>query len=635
MEVDIVLEIPLTPSDPPSNTKRYANKYIKWLVLSAIFILIYIAIGILIGIFWTDLTWEGWVSIYLLITVLLFLIIDLWNAALTFFGAMIILMLLKIITIEEALKGFADPSVGTIAVLFIAAAAIKETGILEQITRKILRVPSNIYIALSIFLPIVVILSAFTNNTPIVLIFITMLQSWSIKTGLPLNQMLMPLSFSSILGGTCTIIGTSTNLVVQGLASRLPIPITLEFFEIAMVGVPLAVVGVVYMVILSKWMLPDITAKRKYIPIASIMYKVPTGSNHIGKTIEAAGLNKISGTRLVRYNSNHLEPRVTRQDNFAIPTSDTTMEKDDLLYYVGVPECIKGISGLNTDSTDITTIAVFECKINPDADIISSDYFSEQYNCRILAVNRDGKMIMVTDIKPDDIVIVESGYVFLHYMRFTYFQSITETLPLKQKAKAHWLKLLHPWIVTVLFITMIVLTITNISSLFASAGVVICVFIAIQLLNWTEAITSINADIIILIASSFSLSVALTKTTVSQRIAGILIGFNSGGVYGQLLGIYLITNLLSAVLSNVAAASIMFPIVIDIANTTGLNIKAALYTLMIASSYAFLTPIGYQTNLMVQDEGGYTWGDFLKFGAPLTIIYLLLTPGLAMGMWKS
>ncbi len=244
-------------------------------------------------------------------------------------------------------------------------------------------------------------------------------------------------------------------------------------------------------------------------------------------------------------------------------------------------------------------------------------------------------MIMVTDIKPDDIVIVESGYVFLHYMRFLYFQSITETLPLKQKAIAHWLKLLHPWIVTVLFITMIVLTITNISSLFASAGVVICVFIAIQLLNWTEAITSINADIIILIASSFSLSVALTKTTVSQRIAGILIGFNSGGVYGQLLGIYLITNLLSAVLSNVAAASIMFPIVIDIANTTGLNIKAALYTLMIASSYAFLTPIGYQTNLMVQDEGGYTWGDFLKFGAPLTIICLLLTPGLAMGIWKS
>lgn len=170
--------------------------------------------AIIAGLFW-NLGWQGWISLYLMIVAVFLLIVDKWDASLTFFGVTLILMMCGIVTVDEALKGFSNSAVATIAVLFVVALAVEETGLLELVVLRMMGKPKNTYTALLRFLPVVIILSAFTNNTPIVLIFIRVLQSWAVRSNLSLSRLLMPLSFASILGGTCTIIGTSTNLVVQ------------------------------------------------------------------------------------------------------------------------------------------------------------------------------------------------------------------------------------------------------------------------------------------------------------------------------------------------------------------------------------------------------------------------------------
>ncbi len=224
--------------------------------------------GLMGGLFWT-MSWKGWVSLYLLIVAIFLLIADRWDASLTFLVVTLLLILFQVVTVEEALMGFANEAVATIAMLCIVAAAVEETNMLEVVSVRVLGKPKNTYTALLRFLPVVVILSAFTNNTPIVLIFLRVLQSWSVRSNLPLTRLLMPLSFASILGGTCTMIGTSTNLVVQGLALRLEPPVSLGFFDVGILGLPLSVLGVVYMIFFAKFLLPESSSKCDYMPLAA------------------------------------------------------------------------------------------------------------------------------------------------------------------------------------------------------------------------------------------------------------------------------------------------------------------------------------------------------------------------------
>jgi di/tricarboxylate transporter len=224
--------------------------------------------GLMGGLFWT-MPWKGWVSLYLLIVAIFLLIADRWDASLTFMVVTLLLILCQIVTVEEALMGFANEAVATIAMLCIVAVAVEETNVLEFVSVRVLGKPRNTYTALLRFLPVVIVLSAFTNNTPIVLIFLRVLQSWSVRSNLPLTRLLMPLSFASILGGTCTMIGTSTNLVVQGLALRLEPPVNLGFFDVGILGLPISVLGMVYMIFFAKFLLPESSSKCDYMPLAA------------------------------------------------------------------------------------------------------------------------------------------------------------------------------------------------------------------------------------------------------------------------------------------------------------------------------------------------------------------------------
>ena len=581
-------------------------------------------------------------SLYILLTSVFLLIADKWDSSLTFFGAMLLLILLKIVTLQEALEGFANPAVATIAILFVVAKGVEETVLLEWVVNKVLRHPRNTYTALLRFLPVVILLSAFTNNTPVVLIFIRVLQSWSVRVNLPLTRLLMPLSFSSIFGGSLTIIGTSTNLVVQGLAGD---SVDLGFFDIAMIGAPLAVIGMLYMVFLAKFLLPATSSKLEYMPLYAALHVAAADSDLPGRGAIDAGLCDLPGTILVRIkrevdletnndmslNSN-IYRDVSRNEEIAI---------GDLFFFVGMAECIAHIPGLTRSQIEVAeglSVVVFECFVATDQFEISKKDFEEHFECRVLRVTRDGDTVSAAElqnIQGGDVVVVEGTYAFIHHSNAPQFQKVILVEKLKTPKQTK-LRIIHPWAALVLVVTMVVLAATNLVPLFAIAGLVAILMISIGILSWNEALRSVGGRMLLLISASFTLALALERTGVASNIAnGMSTIFKPGGQYTQLMGIYVATNLLTCVISNAAASAVMFPIIVSVVNDTGLNIKAALYTLMIAASFAFTTPIGYQTNLMVEAAGGYTWWDFFKFGGPISVLCALITPALAMAVWPA
>jgi di/tricarboxylate transporter len=526
------------------------------------------------------MTWEGWVSLYLMIVAIFLLIVDKWDASLTFFGVTVLLVLCGIITVDEALKGFSNSAVATIAVLFVVALAVEETGLLEMVVSRLMGKPKNTYTALLRFLPVVIVLSAFTNNTPIVLIFIRVLQSWAVRSNLSLSRLLMPLSFASILGGTCTIIGTSTNLVVQGLAGD---TVDLGFFEVGILGLPLSVLGVVYMVFFAKFLLPESSTKCDYMPLAACLFVVPEDSAVVGKSVEQVGLLGLPGTIHV---VTKREANVTTGNLLVADTSlfsnvppGDALQAGDLLFFVGMAECVAEIEGLaRSDNDRGLKVTVFECFVQKNQGEIAFGEFEQHFECRILAVNRSGQTLLPSacqQVQRGDVVIVEASYAILHHSTAPQFSEISQVKLLKTKVRSK-LSLVQPWIILALSVAMIVLAVFF-DLLFAFAGVVGIVAVCIRLITWRQALESIQGSLLLLIACSFALAIALERTGVASNIArGLAFIFRPGGAYTQLMGIFLATSLLTNVISNAAAASVMYPIVVSLCKDTGLSLKVRL-----------------------------------------------------------
>lgn len=271
--------------------------------------------------FWAPLMrWQTWVTLFTLITLISCLILEMWDVTLSFFGANCVLVYAGVITLDEALRGFSNASIVAIGAMFVLAVALEKTLILDWVVRNVLRQPTSLRNALLRVLPACGVLSAFTNNTPIVAIMVrtwsgrevcTKIQSalfnqipvlgtWSIRAQIPVSQLLMPMSFAVIVGGLCTIIGTSTNLVIQGLADTIPgVNIELGFFEVGALGAPFLVLGLIYLITLGPFLLPSVSKNRTYVPRVFVWQRVPRQSPHLGTPLMDSKLVKVPGAEPV------------------------------------------------------------------------------------------------------------------------------------------------------------------------------------------------------------------------------------------------------------------------------------------------------------------------------------------------
>jgi di/tricarboxylate transporter len=584
-------------------------------------------------------TWQSWYTLAVLAAVLIGLARNIGPPDILLLGGMIAVGVVGIIRVDEMLAGFSNPALVTVAALFVVAAGLKETGALDSLSRHIFGKARTERGALArMSLPLLG-MSAFLNNTPIVAMMIPVLSDWCRKHQISPSRLLMPLSTLAILGGICTLIGTSTNLVVNGMMieasagadgdARLA---PMSLFEMSWVGVPLALAGVGYLFLIGRRLLPDRKdlieqfgeSSRDYL--ANML--VQTGCRLIGQSVEQAGLRRLPGLFLVE---------VERDAQVTSPVGpDFVFEAGDRLTFTGVVGNIvdlERIPGLVPDAPQPGALTaesrrnrrLCEAVVSSTSSLIGRNIrdadFRARYNAVIIAVHRGGSRLKgrVGDIvlRAGDTLLVQTGPHFARAHRnnpgFFLISTVKEARPVRHERVAVAVGLLA-LLVTLLIFTHLIST--AIASLLVAA-----LMIVTRCISATEARRSLQLDVLLAIGAALALGAALERSGAAATAAhAIVAGAEAMGPVAVLAAVLGMTTLTTAFVTNNAAAALMFPLAVNTAYQLGVDPRPFAIGVALAASLDFATPIGYQTNLMVYGPGGYRFADFVRVGLPLNVL---------------
>lgn len=558
------------------------------------------------------------------------LIKEIFEPEVIVFSALLLLALGRVLDVKEALSGFSNSGMLTVAFLFIVAEALNQTGILNRLGAFFLgRNRQSISAKLIRFLFPVSFLSAFFNNTPIVAMMIPAVKSWAQKNDYAASKFLIPLSYATILGGICTLIGTSTNLVVHGLLIENGLQ-GISFFELTKIGVPIAVVGILAIALLGHRLLPN--RKDPIVQLGAntrefvIELKVEANYQHIGKTLAEAGLRHLQGLFLFQ---------IERGSQILAPIGpEEKILLGDRLFFTGLPATIielqktPGLSIIKDASFDLknydsSQLKTFEVVISSSSPLrgmnVRESNFRSRYNAVIIAIHRNGERIQkkIGDIvlrEGDTLLILTRPEFFNQWYNSRDFHLVSESANIPSKPQ----KLVY-FSVAIFVLMIAVMTIEVIPIVYATAMAAIALVFS-RCISPQEAQRSVQWNVLLIIASAFGISRALSNSGVAQMLAKSLVDVvGSLGVLGILSGVYFMTSLYTELITNNAAAAFVFPIAIAAANEAGLDPRPFAIAVAIGASASFATPIGYQTNLMVYGPGGYKFTDFLKIGALLNL----------------
>lgn len=548
------------------------------------------------------------------------------GADLVMMGALLLLLLTGVLEPQTALTGFANPGVMTIAALYVVAAGLRESGAIRLGIGYVLGAPRNERHALLRMILPASLFSAFLNNTAVVAMFLPAVQDWCKRLAISPSKMLMPLSFAAILGGTCTLIGTSTNLVVDGLLQRTQ-GIELGMFEIAWVGVPMTLLGGLFLWIFAGRLLPgrlglveQLANGREY----SVVMSVPAGSPLIGISIAAAGLRNLTHGYLVD---------VERQGRlFSAVGPELELAVGDELYFVGAPEAaleLRNMPGLTPAAGDISKLDVVahqRCLVEvvlaegfPGVgQSVKQCEFRTRYQAVILAIHRggerlDGKLGSIV-LQPGDMLLLEASQTFVCHYR--YRRDFLLISPLDDSAPLDYRK--APRAIAIL-LGMLLLSASGVLGILQASLLAAAAMLLSRCLSPDQARRAVNLNVLVVIAASLALGEAMLKSGAATLIADIFT-LSEYGPWAALVAIYVLTCLFTEVITNNAAAVLMFPIASTLAEQQQISILPFAIAIMAAASASFLTPIGYQTNLMVYGPGGYRASDYLRLGLPINVL---------------
>ncbi|MDR9419427.1 SLC13 family permease [Gracilimonas sp.] len=588
------------------------------------------------------MTLEGWIVIGVIFLCLVFLVGTTISIDLVLFAGLAVVFILGIIPAEQALSGFSNEGMLTVAALYIVAAGLKETGAIHYIVKRVMGNARTVKKAQLRIMSPVMVMSAFLNNTPIVASFIPALERWSRISNIPVSKILIPLSYAAILGGTCTLIGTSTNLIINGLMIEEASIRSLGIFEPALVGIPCAIAGFIYLFIFGDKLLPvrgssmdTFQDPREY----TIEMIVAEGNTLSGKTIEDAGLRNLPGLFLIEIQRN--------ERAIPAPGPYEKLREDDRLIFTGIVDSIidlQQISGLkpatnqvfklNAPRNERMMIEAVVSRSNPlTGRTIKEGNFRDRYDAVVLAVSRSGERIdqKIGDItlKSGDVLLLEAHPNFVQKYRnssdFFLVSSIEDSSPVTYD---------KAWIAGLSLIAMVVLAATGILSMLQAAIVAGFLLLVTKSFQYSSALESVDWRVLIAIASALGLGSALQYTGAAEYLAVNLLEFAGDNPTMALASTYLATWLLTEMITNNAAAVLVFPIALSLSQSLGLNFIPFAMIMIVAASSSFSTPIGYQTNLMVYGPGGYRFTDFIKIGLPLNLIVATIAVSLVPYFWN-
>lgn len=556
-------------------------------------------------------------------------------------GAVTVLMVFGVVTPAEAVGGFGSVAVLTIAALLIVAAGVRRTGVLTYAADALFGRDKSREPLLRVMLPAGA-LSAFLNNTPIVAMFTPAVLDWCKRNDRAPSRVLMPLSFATIVGGLCTLIGTSTTLVIDGLMKEQGMR-GLGMFEIGWVGLPVAIAGILLIWILAPRVLPDrrdpVAAlgegQREYL----VEMLVDSNSPLVGRDIAEAGLRNLPGLFLMN---------IERSEHFIGPVSPKeVLAAGDRLVFAGIASTVvdlrrfPGLSPAPEAHFDPTAVErrnrLFEVVISASSPLVGSSIkdigFRSRYDAAVIAVHRAGERLPTklgdVVLEPGDTLMIEAAKGFdrrwVDYRDFALISRVrTEPPPTPLKAPAALA------IVAILVLVVTLEWVPMLVAAFAGVGAMLL----FRVLTIREARRAIDLPILMVIAGAMGLGRALDQSGAADIAAGFIAEAGSFfGPIGILVAIYLCANLVNGFITNVATAAILFPVVVRAAEAASLDPRPFAITLAVAATANFLTPTGYQTNLMIYGPGGYRFSDFSRLGAPLAILVMILTIGIVPLVW--
>ncbi|MEM9904771.1 MAG: SLC13 family permease [Cyanobacteria bacterium P01_D01_bin.44] len=580
-----------------------------------------------------DLTWQGWLTIAITAAAFLMNAITSLPAEVVFLGGVGVLFLSGVVDESSALSGFSNAGMITVGVLYIVVSGLQQTGALGWISQNVLGLPKSPGRAMLRLMFPVLGLSAFLNNTPVVAMFIPVVSDWCRKLRISPSKLMIPLSYSAIFGGICTLIGTSTNLVVNGLLiSEAGLP-GMRVFDIALVGVPCAIVGIVYLCLVGRWLLPKRKAAISYgddIRQYTVEMIVVLDSPLAGKTVEQAGLRHLPGLYLAEIvRGVQVIPAVSPKE---------TLREYDQLVFVGVIDSIldlhrlRGLQPatdqvfkLNTPRSERVLIeAVVSNTCALVGKTIREGQFRTRYNAVVLAVARNGERLRgkIGDIslRPGDTLLIEANPSFFERQRvsqdFYLVSSIPDSEPLRHEKAP---------VALVMLSIMVVLAAFGVLNMLQAAILAAIGMLAAGCCSPTRAMRSIEWPVLLVIAAALGMGKAMEASGAAGAIAATLVDLAGSNPWLALVVVYCCTMLLTETITNNAAAALMFPIAMSLSSTLGVNLMPFAVAIMLAASASFATPIGYQTNLMVYGPGGYRFTDFTKVGLPLSLLMCLVT----------
>lgn len=579
------------------------------------------------------MSWQAWLAIAVTIAAFLGNALTSLPADIVFLGAAAVLFLSGVLDEKAALAGFSNSGMITVGVLYIVVSGLQQTGALQWVSGQVLGMPKTPARALVRLMLPVMGASAFLNNTPVVAMFIPVVNDWCRKLRFSPSKLMIPLSYAAIFGGLCSLIGTSTNLVVNGLLIDATQKPGLKLFDIAWVGVPCAIAGFLFLLVTQQWLLPDrqaILSDTDDLRQYTVEMKVPPESPLIGKTVEKAGLRHLPDLYLGEIQRG---PQVLS----AVGSQEILQENDQLLF-VGVIDSvldlqrIRGLEPATDQVNKLNSLGAERCLIEAVVSntcpvlgqTIRESKFRTRYNAVVVAAARNGDRLMekIGDIRlrAGDTLLLETYSSFVSERRisrdFYLISSVPNSEPIRYERS------LYAFALTIM---MVLLAAVGWLSMLQAAVLAAVGMLAFGCCSPSQAIRSIDWSVLLVIAAALALGQALDSSGAAEAIASSFIRLAGNNPWWVLVAVYAITTILTEIITNNAAAALIFPIALSLANQLSTSYLPFVIAIMVAASASFATPIGYQTNLMVYGPGGYKFSDFMRVGIPLNLLYGIIT----------
>jgi di/tricarboxylate transporter len=556
-------------------------------------------------------------------------------------GAMIVLTLLGILKPDQALQGFASSGVMTIAALYIVVAGLRETGAMAWISRMVLGRPKSLTVAQSKLMLVTGALSSVVNNTPVVALFIPVAQEWASRFGFSISKLLLPMNHLVILAGMCTLIGTSTNLVVHSMLMKAVPDADIGLFDLAWIGVPLTIIGFAYILVASRWLLPDRQGPVEQLENAreyAVEARVLPGGPIAGRSIAEVGLRSMKYAFVLD---------IKRGDRLLTAVGPgEVLEENDRITFVGVVDAVnelRRMPGISVAEDQTYQLDLQQSKrwlveivLAPSAPVVGKTVkeanFRSLYGAAIISISREGARLegKLGDVRLDagDVLLVEADQGFVQ--RHKYNRDFLLVSRLQDSTRPNFAR--APLSFAIL-IAMLVASATETIPLFQASFIAAGLMIATGCLSLNIARRSVEYPVLAGIAASFALGFALQESGAAALLAGWIGDLARGNPFWALVVLYIATVILTELITNNAAGVLMFPIAMAVAQDGNVSYMPYVVSVMVGASAGFITPIGYQTNLMVYGPGGYRWSDYIRFGVPLSIIVGIATVIVVPRVW--